>query len=72
MAARASARSLCGRWIWNGGNTEAEAVAVTGEPTEGGDVMVTTIMATWNVWDPMGVETGTVVDMRMMGNDAQR
>ncbi len=50
----------------------AEAVAVAGEPTEGGDFAVKTIMATWSVWDPRGVTAGTVVDMMMMGNDAQR
>ncbi len=50
----------------------AEAAAVAGEPMEGGDATVTMIMTTWNVGDPMGVMAGTVVDMMMMGNNAQR
>ncbi len=45
--------------------------AAVGKPTEGGDV-VTTIMATKNVGDPTGITAGRVMDMMMMGNNAQR
>jgi hypothetical protein len=49
---RKSPQSLCSRGSWNRGITVAEAAAVEGEPTEGGDVVVMRIMATWNVGDP--------------------
>jgi hypothetical protein len=48
-----------------------EAAAVAGELTEGRDVMVTRIMMTWNIGDPMGITAGTVVDMMMMGGNTQ-
>jgi hypothetical protein len=50
----------------------AEGAKVEGEPTEGGEIVVMRIMATWNIGDPMGVTAGMVLDMMMMGNDAQR
>jgi hypothetical protein len=43
-----------------------------GEPTEGGDVTVMTIMVTWNIGDPTSVTAGMVMDTMMMGDDAQR
>jgi hypothetical protein len=54
QAAQEITQSLYSRGSWNGGITVAEAVAVEGEPTEGGDVLVMGIMMTWNVGDPNG------------------
>jgi hypothetical protein len=50
----------------------AEAVVVAGEPMEGGDVTVTTIMGSWSDEDPTCITAGMVVDIMMMGNDTQR